>query len=344
MSRFLVISGRRIHTGFADSCAVDFEDSLIDGLGADIVMAGDTGARPAESYDLVFAVAVNFRGLAEILRSTPLPARKLLVAYVFGGYGSQTRRSANPLKRLVRAHRFQIFQNLDRLYVGIRDDVDQIAADLGVPVTYLPMAANVLSVSARPFRSIQDRPISVAAFGRQHSETVDAIADRFNNANSKYLFYNTNFVNGGTLRDRERYRAMFWQILRKSQISLCFDHFYAPGKSVPEHSYVGPRWFESLAAGTVVAGAAPATEDSAELLDWQGATIDLPANPRRAVEALEDLLADTSSLRESSLRNISEMRKRHDWRYRIRDILSTEGVDIPDRLQCAFKELAAPVE
>jgi hypothetical protein len=200
------------------------------------------------------------------------------------------------------------------------------------------MAANVLGAAAQPYDSAVDRPIALNAFGRQKTDILNAICDRLNRPGGAELVYYTNFVKPGEAVDIGRYRDMFWHLLRKSRFSAAFDHFFA-NEGGARLSYVGPRWFEALAAGTVVIGRAPATADRDRLLDWPDAAIDLSADPASATEEFLALLADDARIRAASRENLVQMSRRHDWGHRLADILEIEGLGQPEPLRRHLEKL-----
>ncbi|MCA0930681.1 glycosyltransferase [Ruegeria profundi] len=339
MTKVLLVSGRGIQRTVADCCAQDFEDCILDAARATLFLAEEGKPAPTGDYDLVIVVGLNFRKMATTYRLAGMPQGRHTVAYVFGGYGSHTTRYRDPVKRLLNP-RYRAMTKLDKVYVGIPDAVEKIQKDLALPVSFLPMAADVLGVQAQPFETQKDRPVSVAGFGRLHSGISAAICDRLNRPGSEHLYLN-NSVGGNTEpSDKPRYRATFWHTLRKTQISLAFDHFFANEKNTAEHSYVGPRWFESLAAGTVIAGVAPEYESRKSLLDWEDATIDLSADPETAADEIDALLADPERLHRASRLNLINMNRRHDWRHRLAEIYSDLGLTMDAPFKVSLDLLA----
>ncbi len=340
--RVLIISGRDEFSLLSDACAYDAEDVAVQTLQADLLTRATDPATLAPGYDLVMVFAISFLRLDTIKAwALPLVQDRLngpMIGYVFGGYGSLVKPSDNPIKRAFgkAGTRFRVF---DRMYVGIEDDVSAIAASINVDTAYVPMAARVLDVAATPFRGGPDRPISVNAFGRQKMPVVEAIADALNTPDSDGVLYATNFLGVGDTRDLWRYRAMFWQLLRKSRVAMCFDQFYANDGDA-KLSYVGPRWFEALAAGTVIVGRVPPTRDSGILLDWPDAAIDLPDDAIAARDVVLALLQDEARLMAASRANLHNMAVRHDWAHRIATMLDREGLDAPDGLRARLDALS----
>lgn len=344
----LVISSRAEKFLLSDACAYDAEDVAIAALGADLMTARTDTATLARRYDLVLIFGVSFDRVREIKTQLLSTVRDRIsgpvVAYIFGAYGALVRDTKHPLRQLI-GPRKTAFSDFDRLYLGIGDEVAEIATCLNVETRYLPMAANVLGAAAQAYAGAPDRPIAVNAFGRQKADILNALSDRLNRPDSRGLVYYTNLLRIGEAVDLFRYRAMFWQVLRQSRVSTAFDHFFTDPQTA-RLSYVGPRWFEALAAGTVVAGVAPQTADRAALLDWEDATIDLSADPAAATDQMLALLADDARLKAASARNLAQMSLRHDWSHRLSDILATEGIAEPaslERYQRRLQDNAARV-
>jgi hypothetical protein len=340
MTKIAVVSGRAYSFLLAEYCARDFEDAITDATEAELICPTPEGKEKLQcNADIAIVVGITFDRMAELLQSTEFSSGCKVLAYVFGAYEFLTKKPRNPVNIWRKRNWFGSFAKVDCLYLGFDVWVDEIANNLDVKAVYVPMAANVMAVNASPFKG-EDRPIAVAAFGRQHGPIVSALSDAFNHHGSSDFLYNPNFLVTRGARDFKRYRDMFWQALRQSKMSLAFDHYAAPNVSGARCSYVGPRWFESLAAGTVVAGIAPPTADRDVLLDWPEATIELPEDPDASVEAMSRMLRDTDFLKEVSTRNLMEMNRRHDWRHRLAEILAENDVELPPRLVSQLDLLA----
>lgn len=272
--KVLLVSGQARYRFVFDACSYDFEDAARDALGADLMTAETDIAGLAPRYDLILVIAVSFFRMHALSRDLLARVRDRaagpVLGYVFGGYGAVARRARNPFHRLARNWQ-RGMGRLDRLHLGIGDDVEKVSRALGVPARYLPM---------------------------------------------------------------------FWQLLRRSRVSVAFDHFFANEGSA-QISYVGPRRFEALAAGTVVLGKAPPSADRALLLDWPDAAIDLSDDPAAATDELVALLEDEPRLAAASRRNIVEMARRHDWSHRLAEMLRVEGLGLPDRLVAHIGTLEA---
>jgi hypothetical protein len=71
---------------------------------------------------------------------------------------------------------------------------------------------------------------------------------------------------------------------------------------------------------------------ASDMFCWPNALIELPDAPAEAVEFVERLVCDPSFIRETRIRNVVEMCRRHDWRYRIRDLYEHFQMPLPEGL------------
>jgi len=126
------------------------------------------------------------------------------------------------------------------------------------------------------------------------------------------------------------------RLLNHAKISLCFE-----ASDVPRFYQDSPllyRWLESWLYGCTIVGKRPFGTGVAELMDWENSAVDFPRDGN-AVEFLESLLADQDFLAHNSLRNHCECLMRHDWRYRLRDMLAIASLPVSARLEAEIQAL-----
>jgi hypothetical protein len=220
-------------------------------------------------------------------------------------------------------------KQVDFIFTGIQQDIARLDSGLEIYVHYIPMAVDVLKIAAKPD---DQRPIAINGIGRQEPKISRIIADTFNKPDSNYFYYHTSSIQIKRITDWVRYRDMFWHVLRNSNLSLAFDSLYYNPTGQRKHSYVGPRWYESLGAGNIVVGIAPKSPDKDTLLNWENATIELPGEPSTALEKVISILENPEFLQKTIRTNLIEMNRRHDWRYRIADIFKITKLEITPKL------------
>jgi hypothetical protein len=133
-------------------------------------------------------------------------------------------------------------------------------------------------------------------------------------------------------RKDEEDTLLLFHILRHSKITLAFDTIY-PGMRQFPYSFITLRWFYGAATGGAIVGKRPTTPLYDELLNWEDATIELPDDPQKSVELIEELLQDTQRLESIYKRNYVESLARHDWRYRIQSMLEKVQIPLPHGLR-----------
>jgi hypothetical protein len=164
------------------------------------------------------------------------------------------------------------------------------------------------------------RSIDLIGFGRQPSSYHRAFQNAFHTHRSGLLYLHSPigaFTGDAVWRER----PMMLKLLQQSKISLAFHLLVEPEAKRPRSTnFVTSRWFESLATGCIVAGKRPPGTMAEELFCWPDALVELPDSPADAVSMIHELVSDSHFIEKTRQRNVVEMCKRHDWRYRINEI------------------------
>jgi hypothetical protein len=187
------------------------------------------------------------------------------------------------------------------------------------------------------------RGIDLLGFGRQPPTYHRAFQQAFHRDTSNLLYLHSPIgaVSGIAVWQE---RPMMLKLMQRSKLSLAFHLLVEPQGNRPRSpDFVTSRWFESLTCGCLVVGRRPPGAMADDMLSWPGVTIDLPNNPYEAVEQIVQLASDVNCLQSVRARNVIEMSRRHDWRYRVRDIYSHFGLQLPQKLQDDLAKLQALV-
>ena len=134
---------------------------------------------------------------------------------------------------------------------------------------------------------------------------------------------------------------MLFKLLHRTRISLAFHLLIEPQGGRPRSMMVTSRWLESLLSGCVVAGRRPVSRMADEMLDWEGSTIELSAEPEEAVQDLQALLQDEEAMSQQRRVNVRNTLQRHDWRQRIATLCGLNDWDVPSALQDELQQLEA---
>lgn len=216
----------------------------------------------------------------------------------------------------------------DSITVTAHEDVAFPSQRFGIGVHQLYQGADALRWVPRQEYL---RDIELIAYGRTPPSYHVAMSNRFHSDASPHLYLHSPLGNlSGPGVHLER--GMLFKLLHRTQISLAFNLMVEPQGSRPRSMMVTSRWLESLLAGCVVAGHRPVSRMADEMLDWPGATFELPAEPEAATDCLESMLASRDTFAIQRRSNIAQMLSQHDWRYRIDSLCKLLAWSRPSRL------------
>lgn len=238
-----------------------------------------------------------------------------------------------------KCHNFrQLIKSLDYIFIPMTGSLKEFEEIFQVPVAMIPMACDVMKFGS--FNT--ERYIDLIGYGRQKQEHSDIFEQAYNSPQSKRIYYYTNHMQIKKINDFYGHRRLFWKLLNNSHIALAYDVLTTENllrKFSFSFSFVGQRWYECLAGGCMIVGKRPKCPEADQLLDWKDATIDLPDDQAELVPFIESLLTDKQRLYSSHHRNYLYALARHDWRYRIVEMLSYLGLEQPSSLQQALSDL-----
>jgi hypothetical protein len=172
-----------------------------------------------------------------------------------------------------------------------------------------------------------NRCIDIVGFGRVPPSYHHALVLRHHHEYSPYLYLHSPLGNthGATVLKE---RAMLFKVLQRSKIALAFHMLIEPPPNRPVAMFLTNRWFETLGTGCVVVGKRPTGEMADEVLSWKDATFELPDSPEDACDYIAELIEDRDKLAATRELNVQNMRIKHDWRFRIAQMLEILGVSV----------------
>jgi len=96
---------------------------------------------------------------------------------------------------------------------------------------------------------------------------------------------------------------------------------------------------KGAAAGTVMIGEAPRTEEFRQQFDWPDAVIHVPFDSPDIASILIDMNGDPDRLRAVRLNNVREAAQRHDWLHRIQVVFDILGLAPTEKMLARAKRL-----
>jgi hypothetical protein len=237
----------------------------------------------------------------------------------------------------------ELLSEFDHIFTGLRHCVDDVARITGRPCSYLPLAADVLRFA--PAEPEQPRPIDVCNIGRRSQVTHQALLEDTAQRGSFY-YYDTVAASGSDLKQRtfrvdnaQEHRLMLATILKHSRYFIANRSHVNNPEFTAGRDEISARFYEGVAAGTVMIGEAPRTEEFKRQFDWTDAVIHLPFDSPDIGRILADLNDDPARLAAVRSRNAREAALRHDWVYRIRTVFDVLGLAPTEKMAARAERL-----
>lgn len=224
----------------------------------------------------------------------------------------------------------ELLSAFDHIFLGFRNNVQEVARITGRPCTYLPLAVDVLRFA--PASLNQPRPIDVCNIGRRSPVTHQALLEEAERQQSFY-YYDTVAASGGDLKGRtfrvdspHEHRRMLATILKHSCYYLANRGYVNKPELTAAGDEISARFYEGAAAGTVMIGEAPRTEEFKRQFNWPDAVIHVPFDSSDIGRILADLNSEPERLRAIRRANAREAALRHDWLHRIQVVVDALGL------------------
>lgn len=236
----------------------------------------------------------------------------------------------------------ELLSGFDHIFLGLQHCVPHVARITGRPCSYLPLAADIVRFAPGPE---QQRPIAVCNIGRRSAATHAALLA---GAEKKrfFYYYDTVAASGSNRRERtfrvdspDEHRVMLANVLQRSRYFIAHRSHVNNPEFTAGRDEISARYYEGAAAGAVMIGEAPGTEEFARQFDWPDAVIHVPFDSPDICRILEQLDADPVRLRTVQNANIREAALRHDWLYRIQTVFDTLGVAHTDQMGARARRL-----
>ena len=240
-------------------------------------------------------------------------------------------------------YQLEFLSAFDHVFIGTRQSVKSIERLTGRPCTYLPLAVDVIRFA--PSSCDQPRPIEVCNIGRRSQITHQALLEDADRRESFY-YYDTVVASGVDLKDRtfrvdnpQEHRRMLAGVLKHSRYFIANRGYVNKPEFTAGHDEISARFYEGAAAGTVMIGEPPRTEEFKQQFDWPDAVIDLPFDSPDIGRILADLNGDPERLRAVRRNNVREAAQRHDWLHRIQVVFDTLGLAPTEKMRVRAKRL-----
>jgi hypothetical protein len=347
----LLLSMRRLADLVAFCLQYEFEDVVRDMTGADRIDVGDREA--LELSRRAYKVArfgTGSRRFAAASAPRPSTARlerdyelffpvfnnpfELFALATVPGWRQRCRVAACFINEVwasdLPGYLLELLAEFDHVFVGTRHAVDEVARIAGRPCSYLPLAVDVLRFS--PLPQFPTRVIDVCNIGRRSPATHEALMRLARDRRIVY-YYDTVAASGHDRRQRtfhvdeaSEHRLLLASLLQRSRYLITNRALVNEPEITMGHDEFGTRFYEGAAAGNVMLGEPPRTEEFDRQFGWPDAVIRLPIDSPDIGEVLIELDRDPQRLDRIRRDNMRNAALRHDWVYRLRTVFETVGI------------------
>jgi hypothetical protein len=348
----LLLSMRRVADVVAFCLQYEFEDVVAETTGADRVDVGDRAAleRGRRAYKLA-RLGSGSRRLARACAPRPstvtlerdyelfLPvfnhAHELYALATVPGWRRRCRRAACFINEVwtheLPKYLLELLADFDHVFLGVRHSVEEVARVVGRPCTYLPLAVDVLRFAPPPGKP--PRPIDVCNIGRRSAVTHAALLE-LAREDRLFYYYDTVAATGAGLKQRtfrvddpREHRLLLASLLRRSRYYIANRGRVNEPEFTRGRDEISGRFYEGAAAGAVMLGEAPRTEEFERQFGWPDAVIPLPFDSPDVGRILAALDEDAGRLARIRRDNVREAALRHDWVHRMGAIFETVGLE-----------------
>ena len=236
------------------------------------------------------------------------------------------------LAHLLPEYLLELLSQFDHIFVGTRQCVDDIARFTGRPCSYLPQATDVLRFS--PWPNQPRRDIDVCNIGRRSPSTHEALVKL---AAARKIFYYFDTFAGGSGRDHKQrtfrvanpreHRLLLASLLQRSRYFIANRSRINDPENTGGHEEIAGRFYEGAAAGAVMLGEPPNTEQFRSQFGWPDAIIRMPFDCPDVGRVLAELDADPQRLARIEHENARNAALQHDWIHRLEIVFKTVGLD-----------------
>jgi Glycosyl transferases group 1 len=349
VGRVLLLSQRRIADLVAYCLAYEFEDTFAAVTGAERIDATDLPG--LEFSRRAYKLARLASGSPRLARRlAPYPRSKVVLerdfelffpvfSHTYELYSLAAIPNWRPRCRkaacfitevwsdLLPEYLLELLSTFDHIFLGHRHSVQEVARITGRPCTYLPFAVDVLRFT--PASPDQRRPIGVCNIGRRSPVTHQALLEDSERQQSFY-YYDTVAASGADRTFRvdspHEHRRMLATILKHSGYFIANRSHVNKPEFTAGRDETSARFYEGAAAGTVMIGEAPRTDEFKRQFDWPDAVIHVPFDCPDIGRILADLNRDPQRLQAARRNNAREAALRHDWLHRIQVVFDALGL------------------
>jgi len=369
----LVLSMRAVADLVGYTAMYEFEDLVVDVMAADLATVSNVD--DLEWRRRIYKVAryalgtpVVARMLDRVPLRTPLQRSYDLFLSVFnhphelfalqtlGNWRSRCRFAACYIcegwDTQLPVYLVELLAKFDHVFIGVSGSVAPIEAICRRACSYLPMGVDALGFC--PFPSLPPRSIDVCGIGRR-SPTTHAALLEWARRTDRFYYYDTfqtrlphsarnNRALTFRVNNHREHRMLHANLLKRSRYFIA-NRAWVDRPSLTRGAHeIAARFYEGAAAGTIMLGEPPDSEDFGAQFDWPDAVVRVPFDAPRISDVIDELEADPERCERIRRDSVVHALLKHDWAYRLLRILDAATIPAPDTLIRRESQLRAAAD
>jgi len=228
-------------------------------------------------------------------------------------------------------------RQFDHVFIGYQGTAGPLSSAIGRSCRWLPGAVDALRFT--PYPRPPERAIDVYSVGRRWDGIHQSLLEGAANRGMFYVYDSFPSIAERQVYDHRQHRGLFANTAKRSRYFTV-----APGKiNTPSETKaqieVGYRYYEGLAAGTVMVGQSPDCAAFRELFPWPDTVVPVEPDGSDVMDVLDGLDSDRARVSMLSRRNTAAAMMRHDWVYRWKEIFRVAGFEPPPGLTARERRL-----
>jgi hypothetical protein len=224
----------------------------------------------------------------------------------------------------------ELLAKFDHIFVGLRHPAAEIARIVGRPCTYLPLAVDVLRFA--PYPNPPPRGIDICNIGRR-SPVAHAALLRLARDRRIFYYYDTVHPSGEggrqmtfRVQNASEHRLLLANLLKRSRYYVANRGRVNEPELIEGKEEISARFYEGVAAGAVLVGEAPRSDEFRRQFDWPDAVIRMPFDSTNPAEIFDGIDADPHRIERIRKTNVHQAALRHDWVHRLRVVYETLSI------------------
>jgi hypothetical protein len=243
---------------------------------------------------------------------------------------------------LLPGYLLELLSEFDHVFIAAQHVIGTVSKMIGRPCTYMPQGVDTLRFC--PWPEPPPRSIDVCNIGRRSPVTHEKLLER---ARQGRIFYYYDTIKSAAkqvtfhVSSGAEHRFLLASLLKRSRYFIANRARANQPEVTRGQDEIAGRFFEGAAAGAIVLGDPPNTDEFRARFDWPDAVIPMPFDAPEVVKRIEELDADPVRQERIRKENAANALLRHDWVHRLRTILDAVGVAPPARMLAREARLAS---